>query len=118
MSKSAFSAIRKKCIALAAFFMIAAACTAPAFSAPGKWEQVRSERSDVKTVASDSDTEIRTAKGVVVVVASRPVQVKIYTILGQLVSRETLPQGISQISIAPHGVYIIKTGDLTCKVAL
>lgn len=95
-----------------------AATSAPAYAAPGKWEQIRAERSDTHIVASDADTQIHAAKGVVVIVASRPVQVKIYTILGQLVSRETLPQGISQITIQPHGVYIIKTGDLTCKVAL
>lgn len=96
----------------------ALAMSVAATAAPGKWEQVKSERSDTHLIAKDSDTEIRVARGVVVVTTSRPTQVKIYTILGQLVTRETLPAGISQISIQPHGVYIIKIGDLTCKAAL
>lgn len=105
-------------LALMAAVIIAGASASPCLAAPGKWEQVRSERSDTRTVAKDNDTEIRAAKGVVVVIASKAVQVKIYTILGQLVSRENLPAGISQIQIQPHGVYIIKIGDLTCKAAL
>lgn len=98
--------------------LIASLIAIPAYAAQGKWEQVKTERSDTKTIAKDSDSEIRIAKGVVVVNTNRQVQVKIYTILGQIVSRETLPPGTSQITIHPHGVYIIKIGDLTCKAAL
>lgn len=90
----------------------------PALAASAKWESIKSERTDTRTIAKDADTEIRIAKGVIVVITSRPVQVKIYTILGQIVSRETVGAGMSQISIYPHGVYIIKIGDLTCKAAL
>lgn len=118
MYRSLFIKLRYRFFAVIALGIMMAFSVAPINAAPGKWEQVRNERSDTRTVASDSDTEIKASKGVVVVVASKPVQVKIYTILGQLVSRETLPAGISQISIQPHGVYIIKSGDLTCKVAL
>lgn len=108
--------MRKACAA--ALLILAVAMPFSAYSLPGKWEQVKSERSDSKTIVKDADTEIKVARGMIVVSASRPVQVKVYTILGQLVNKETLPQGISQISISPHGVYIIKIGDLTCKVAL
>lgn len=104
--------------AAGALLALSIVATVPAEAASSKWETVKSERTDTKTVAKDSDTEIRAARGVVVVSNTRAVQVKIYTILGQLVNRETLPPGTSQISIQPHGVYIIKIGDLTCKAAL
>ncbi|MDE6329948.1 MAG: T9SS type A sorting domain-containing protein [Muribaculaceae bacterium] len=103
---------------MAALTAIMIAGAAPTYAALGKWESVRSERSDAMTVARDNDVEVRAAKGLIVVNTSKPVQVRIYTILGQLVSRETIPQGTSQIAIAPHGVYIIRIGDLTCKAAL
>ena len=83
-----------------------------------KWEPVKTERADVVSVVRDTDTEIRTARGLIIVAASRPVQIKVYTILGQLVSRENLPAGTHQLAVQAHGVYIIKIGDLTCKVAL
>lgn len=110
--------VKLRHIAALALLFIAAVAASPSYAAQGKWEQIKSERSDTRTIAKDSDTEIKIAKGVVVVNTTKQVQVKIYTILGQLISRETLPPGMSQISILPHGVYIIKIGDLTCKAAL
>lgn len=88
------------------------------YAAPPKWEQTKTENTETKTVVKETDIEIRTARGMIVVTASKPIQVKVYTILGQLVSRENLPAGTSQLNIQAHGVYIIKSGDLTCKVAL
>ncbi len=98
------------------------ACLLPAtittHAAPPKWEQAKSEHSEAKSVVKDADTEIKVAKGLIIVSSSRPVQVKVYTILGQLVSRETIPAGTYQLPIQAHGVYIVKTSELTSKVAL
>ena len=97
---------------------LAALCPASLLAAPSKWETIKSERSDLKSVAKDGDIEIKVAKGVVVISSPRPLAVKVYSILGQLISKENLPAGTSQFSVQAHGVYIIRTGDLTCKVAL
>ncbi|MBD5268203.1 MAG: T9SS type A sorting domain-containing protein [Bacteroides sp.] len=109
---------RLRCPALAACAALMLLSSTPAFAAPAKWETPKTERTDVKTVVKDSETEIKVARGVIVIQSNRPTQVKVYTILGQLVSRETLPAGQSQLSLSTHGVYIIKTPELTCKVAL
>ena len=101
-----------------AMLTVAFTFSCPVSAAPGKWEQIKSERTDTRSIAKDSDTEIRIAKGVVVVRTNKQPQVKIYTILGQLVNRDTLQPGMSQITVHPHGVYIIKIVDLTCKAAL
>lgn len=89
-----------------------------AYAAPPKWETNKTEHAQAQTVIKENDLEIKAGKGVIVVSTSRPAQIKVYTILGQLVSRENLPAGISQLNIQAHGVYIIKSGELTCKVAL
>ena len=83
---------------------------APLHAAQPKWEQTKTEHQDAKTVVKETDIEIRTGKGIIVVNSSKPVQIKVYTILGQLVSRENLPAGTSQLSVQAHGVYIIKSG--------
>lgn len=98
--------------------MLATSISFTAYSAPAKWEVVKNERTDVKTVVKDSETEIKAARGVIVIHTTKPTQVKVYTILGQLVNRETLQAGQSQMNVSAHGVYIIKTPELTCKVAL
>lgn len=102
-------------IALVAALMILGTQASPA-SAKG-WESVRTDVSQLKSVAHDSEIEIRVSPGQIVVSSSHQVQIKIFTILGQVVSDETLGAGVSRLSLS-HGVYIVKAGDLTCKIAV
>lgn len=81
------------------------------------WEPVRTDVSQLNSVAQDDDIVVRVAPGQVVVSSSQQVQIKIFTILGQMVSNETLPAGVNRLSLS-HGVYIVKVGDLTCKIAV
>lgn len=97
--------------------LLAVVAPLPAAAAHG-WEQVKTERPDAKPVVKEADFEIKTASGMVLVNSTRPMQIKIFTILGRIVSHETVPAGRSQLELPAHGVYIIKIGDLTCKVAV
>ena len=45
-------------------------------------------------------------------------QVKVFTILGQLVSNATINQGLYELKIDSRGIYIVKIGNVTQKVAL
>ena len=81
------------------------------------WEPVRTDVSGLSSVARDNDVEIRVSPGHVVVIAAQSVQIKVFTILGQVVSSESLPAGTSRLPLS-HGVYIVKVGDLTCKIAV
>ena len=94
-----------------------AVALSPALCFPKGWEAVRADVSGLNSVARDNDVEIRVSPGHVVVVASQSVQIKVFTILGQVVSSETLPAGTSRLPLS-HGVYIVKVGDLTCKIAV
>lgn len=102
----------------AALIVISLISPLPLPAAPSKWETPKQERTDIKTVARDNDVEIRAAKGLIIVSSPKPVQIKVYTILGQLVNNDTLPSGTSQLQVPSHGIYIIRIGELTCKVAL
>lgn len=80
---------------------------------------VKSEKaSQSKVVAKDVDIEVRSGKGMIIVSTAKSVQVKVYSILGKLISQDTIPAGTSYFSVNSHGVFIVKIGDLTCKVAL
>lgn len=89
----------------------------PAAASKG-WEQVKTERADAKQVIREAELEIKSASGVIILSSNHPIQIKIFTILGRLVSNETVPAGKSQLLLPAHGVYIIQAGDLTCKVAV
>lgn len=82
------------------------------------WEQLKVERPDAKHVASASEIQIRAGRGVIYVTTTRTFNIKIYTILGSQIANDNLQAGAYQFSVPAHGVYIIKAGDLTCKVAV
>lgn len=82
------------------------------------WEPIKTERPDAKTILRETEIEIKAASGVLIITSNKPVHVKVFTILGRLVSSETLNPGRNQLQLPTHGVYIVKVGDLTCKVAV
>ena len=98
--------------------LLAIAAAAPVCALAKGWEPIKTERADAKHVVREAEFEIKSASRVIIVSANHPVQIKIFTILGRLVSSETIPQGTSQFILPAHGVYIVKIGDLTCKVAV
>lgn len=90
----------------------------PAEAAPNKWESLKTERTDAKTVVKETEIEIKTASSTIIVTSNHSVQIKIFTILGRLVSSDSLPPGTNQLTLPAHGVYLVKIGNLTCKVAV
>lgn len=99
-------------------FAAALAISIPAGAAPNKWETVKTERTDAKTVVKETEVEIKTASSTIIVSSNHSVQIKIFTILGRMINSETLPAGTNQLVLPAHGVYIVKIGNLTCKVAV
>ncbi len=67
-----------------------AVTSAGASAASKGWEPVKSEYHDAKSVAKEDEVEIKTASSLIIVTASHPVHIKVFTILGRLVSEETL----------------------------
>lgn len=82
------------------------------------WETVKTEKVQAQHVASDTETQIKTGGGVIYITTTRNLNVKIFTILGSRIADDTLAPGTYQFAVPTHGVYIIKAGDLTCKVAV
>lgn len=82
------------------------------------WHEVKTEPQNAKSVLKETDVEILSANGNIIITSNRPVHVKVFTILGRLVSDVNLNAGTSQLNIDVHGVYIVKIGELTCKVAI
>lgn len=103
--------------AFLAVVAVVAMVLSPLESSAKGWEIVRTDISGLNAVARDNDVEVKVAPGHLVVSSTQQLQIKVFTILGQLVSNETLPAGVNRLSLS-HGVYIVKVGDLTCKIAV
>lgn len=84
------------------------------------WESLKGNDrlQQARVVKQTVDIEVRSSRGTIIVTTSRPVQVRVFSILGQMISQETLPAGTSILELNMHGVFIVKIGDMTCKVAL
>lgn len=81
-----------------------------------QWEELP-RRTDVEVVEQDS-VEIKSQDGYVYITTSRPVTVKIFTILGQLVSSEEIPEGTYRKKISSRGIYILKVGSITRRISI
>jgi hypothetical protein len=93
-------------------------CAMPAYGVRN-WEPARADKlQESKVVKHTSDVEVRVLHDTILISTPRPVSVKVFSILGQLISQENLPAGSSQLSLGMHGVFIVKIGAFTCKVAL
>ncbi|MDO4336070.1 MAG: T9SS type A sorting domain-containing protein [Bacteroidales bacterium] len=108
--------MRRRLQVLMAVAAIALAGASFALDAKG-WEPVRADVSQLNSVARSNDVEIKVSPGQVVVASTQQIRIKIFTILGQVVSDDSLPAGVNRLTL-PHGIYIIKVADLTCKVAV
>lgn len=104
-----------------ALFIIICVC-APILSAAAPaletWEPISGNPVDAHQITAQSDIEILAAPGCIIVSASKQVDIKVFSILGKLVSQETLQPGTSKLSVSSHGIFIVKAGELTCKVAI
>lgn len=87
------------------------------YAASPSWEALRSEHPEAKSVAKDNDLEIKTVRSKLLLTTSRVTQIKVVTILGRTICSETVQPGSYQLNLA-HGVYLVKVGELTLKVAL
>ena len=81
------------------------------YAQQAQWQETK------HAVQTESDLEITGKDGVIVVRTTKRIQVRVFTILGQLVSQATIGAGTSELRLA-RGIYIVKIGNLTQKVAL
>lgn len=92
--------------------------TSPSAALAKGWEAVKPEKTQGHHVMSDSELEIMAGGGIIYVTTSRNVNIKIFTILGSRIADDNLQAGTYRFEVPTHGVYIIKAGDITCKVAV
>ncbi len=97
-------------------------CVAVA-SAAARWESVnaagrQAPPTERLTDGSDAGVDVTVSEGYIYVTCTRPTAVKVFTILGQLVSQETLPAGTHRLRMSSKGIYILKVADQTRRVTI
>lgn len=115
--------MRLKHIILTAVLALSAICPGEVIGAR-TWEEVDripGTSYSLQSVSADSDDEIFThaSEGYVYVVVMRQrTNIKIFTILGQLVAQDTLHPGIYRFKLPARGIYLLKAGSVTRRVTI
>lgn len=86
------------------------------------WEEVSNPPAALhqqdKIVLDQEDTDILIHEGAVYISSSKPVQVKVFTILGQIISSETVPAGCHRLKLNSRGIYILRIGTQTRRITI
>ena len=95
-------------------------CVGDMAHAQMQWREVQ-HKVQIKSLVDPAQTdgvEIFGKDGVITIRTQRRVTVRVFTILGQLVSQSTLNVGSYELKVGLRGVFIVKIGNITQKVAL
>lgn len=82
------------------------------------WQETKSLSHNLKAVSATEEVEVFSAPNVIMVKVNKPCEIRIFTILGKLVSAQKLEPGIFEYHLDTHGIYIIKTENSSCKIAI
>lgn len=84
-----------------------------------RWEQIDASGRVFTEQRTDPDwAEVAVRDSSIYVSVQRTVNIKVFTILGQLISQETLPAGTHRLQIGSKGIYILKIGTTTRRVII
>lgn len=91
--------------------------SAMAEAAPS-WEKIASGSSEIIENVNSERIDVRVADCNIILSISSASQVKVFTILGQLVAQQKLEPGVWSMSIPARGIYILKVGSVTRRVTI
>lgn len=94
--------------------ILALGCVCPQKVCPGVWEfhEQVTQDSDVDPVA------IERRGNTVFLTLQRTSTVKVFTLLGQLVSQEVLRPGTHRLALRTKGIYIIRVGSWARRITI
>ena len=77
---------------------------AMAQSNPKSWQEAKSINGSFKAVSSQPEIEVFSAPNVIMIKVNHETEVRIFTILGKLISSQLLKPGIYEYRLDSHGV--------------
>lgn len=87
--------------------------------AAATWEEVNAPSpAVVQSIGQDSDLDVVVRDGYIYLWCEKTVTVKLFSILGQQISQETLKPGLHRIRMASRGIYILRTGTTTRRITI
>ncbi len=87
------------------------------------WSQQSFSHSNVTAQAQNNVTlsdgvELTSTSSSIVIKTNHRIQVQVFTILGQLISRAYLNSGTSEFRVGSRGIYIVRVGNEAQRIAV
>ena len=99
--------------------LIVALASVFASGAIPRWESLDTPGNIFTEQRIDTDgVELVVRDNTIYIMSQKPVSVKVFTILGQLVTQDTLPAGAHRLQMKTKGIYILKIGTTTRRVTI
>lgn len=101
-------------------FFAALAISASALASTRSWEEVDRfpAPQSVENVVGQEDISVAAHDGYVYVNVRQTSDVKVFTILGQLIVRQQLKPGVYRFRLGSRGIYLLKAGSLTRRITI
>ncbi len=88
-------------------------------AATPSWEVAKSpDQIELADRAESEQIEIRVKDRYVYVTTNEELTVKVYSILGQLISTQTIQPGTYRLQLPSRGIYILKAGTVTRRITI
>ena len=101
----------------ALFIAVLSAMALIAEAAP-VWEKVGGVNAELVEQSSGEGFDVKVVDGAIVLTVARQSNVKLFTILGQLVAEKQLEPGVWRFPLSARGIYILKTGSATRRITI
>lgn len=88
-----------------------------AVAAPS-WEKVASRQTEVTDMADADAVDVSVYDGSIYLSLGTKTEVKVFTILGQLVAHQKLDAGTWRMPLSARGIYILKAGSVTRRITI
>lgn len=82
------------------------------------WHEAKNINGNYKAVSALPDIEVFSAPNVIMIKVNQSTDVRLFTILGKIISSQHLEPGIFEYHLESHGIYIVKTDISSCKIAI
>ena len=82
------------------------------------WHEAKSIKGNFKAVSAYPEIEVFSAPNVIMIKVNQSTNVRLFTILGKLISSQHLEPGIFEYHFDTHGIYIVQTEKNSCKIAI
>lgn len=92
-------------------------CALSMLGARPRWESVEVSRNFIEQIDADG-VDVTVSDGCVYVTTRKALTVKVFTILGQLITQDTLSAGTHRLKMPAKGIYILKLGSTTRRVTI